>query len=178
MWPSHGRRSRQIYDSITVYLHLHNFKTAVNLFWSIKSHHVCLCAVMRSVCNLLSAFLKPQFLMIVVALISDFVDKIKVINNDNNYRIASSKSTINYTLPTCAKKNKVREKERKLHYLSSCFCLLTSRGVVKSWSFLFLHVVVFSVNNNWIPKDVIMPCTAKTENNTNANILKAELFKI
>ena len=59
--------------------------------------------------------------------------------------IASSKSTINYALPTRAKKNKVREKERKLHYLPSCSCLLTSRGVAKSWSFLFPHVVVFSV---------------------------------
>ena len=86
--------------------------------------------------------------------------------------IASSKSTINYALPTRAKKNKVREKERKLHYLLSCSCLLTSRGVAKSRSFLFPHVVVFSVT-------IIiesMPCTAKTENNTNANILEAELF--
>ena len=46
----------------------------------------------------------------------------------------------------------------------------------KSWSFLFLHVVVFSVNNNWIPKDVIMPCTVKTENNTNANICQKNNF--
>ena len=57
----------------------------IKLFWSIKSHRVCLCAVMHSICNLLSAFLKPQFLTIVVASISYFVDKIQVINNDNNY---------------------------------------------------------------------------------------------
>ena len=57
-------------------------------FWSIKKtlvcHRVCMCAFMCSVCNLLSTFLKLQFLTIVV-LISYFVDKIKVINNDNNY---------------------------------------------------------------------------------------------
>ena len=62
--------------STAVSRHLHNLKTAANLFWSIKSHRVCLCAVMRSVCNLLSTFLKPQFLTIVVALLSYFVDKI------------------------------------------------------------------------------------------------------
>ena len=49
---------------------LHSFKTAINHFWSIKSHRVCLCVVMHSVCNLLSAFLKPQFLTIVVALLN------------------------------------------------------------------------------------------------------------
>ena len=66
---------------------------------------------MHFICNLLSAFLKPQFLTIVVALISYFVDKIKDINNDNNYYIASSKSTIDYALPARAKKNKEKKTE-------------------------------------------------------------------
>ena len=91
--------------------------------------------------------------------------------------ISSSKSTINYALPTRAKKNKVREKE-KITLLAVMLLPLDLLWSCKSsCSYLFPHVVVFSATIIIeSQKEVIMPCTAKTENNTNANILEAELF--
>ena len=86
---------------------------------------------MHFICNLLSAFLKPQFLTIVVALISYFVDKIKDINNDNNYYIASSKSTIDYALPAHAKKNKEQKTENYI---------IRRHALDLMWSFKF-HIM-------------------------------------
>ena len=68
--------------------------------------------------------------------------------------IASSKSIINHECPS-----------------HTCSCLDLTWSCKKLIIF-FPHVVVFSVT-------IIiesMLCTAKTENNTNANILEAELF--
>ena len=95
--------------------------------------------------------------------------------------IAYYKSTIDYALPARAKKNKEKKRENyttRHHVLDlmwSCkFHITSKQDQVDHFCF---RMLLFSMSQyEWIPKDLIMPCTAKMENNINANILEAELF--
>ena len=100
MWPSW--HSLQIYRPQNVSLRLHNLKTARNLLVNQEDVYVPLLMRVQSC---------------VPFVISYFVDKIKATNLSKKMTItfASSKSTIDYALPTPTKKNKRKEKEQKLH---------------------------------------------------------------
>ena len=94
----------------TVSLHSHNLKTTTNLL--VNQEDICAtmaaCAIMRSICNLLSAFLKLHNcsqLLLLYYLILSIKNKYSV-SRTRTITTASSKSNISYPFPHTQRKTK------------------------------------------------------------------------